>query len=59
MPVPKIEKPEPIKPEPIKEEPFDIAKHIKQKADERLKLEQQQHDQYFGRGGIAELVRPI
>lgn len=53
IPGPGIKKPEPPK------EPFDLAKHIKEKADQRLKIEQEQHDQEYGRGGIPELVRPI
>ena len=45
-------------PEPPKQ-PFDLNKHIKEKADERLKNEQQKHDEEFGRGGLPELVRPV
>lgn len=54
MPEPKSEKPV-----VIEKEPFDIYKHIKEKADEKLKKEIEEHEKMFGRGGIADLGRPV
>ena len=42
-----------------KPEPFDLNKYIKEKADQRLKAEQEAWDKTYGRGGITELKRPV
>ena len=42
-----------------KEEEIDIKQLIKERADQRLKQEQEAYDQQFGTGGIAQLKRPI
>ena len=46
-------------PEQPKEEEIDIKQLIKERADQRLKQEQEAYDQQFGTGGIAQLKRPI
>lgn len=43
----------------LKPKPFDLEKYIKEKADEKLKAEQNEFDSKFIRGGIAELKRPV
>ena len=46
-------------PQQPKEEEIDIKQLIKERADQRLKQEQEAYDQEFGTGGIAQLKRPI
>jgi len=46
-------------PQQPKEEEIDIKQLIKERADQRLKQEQEAYDQQFGTGGIAQLKRPI
>ena len=41
------------------EPPFDLAKHIKDAADKKLKAEQEAWDKQYGKGGIPDLYRPI
>ena len=47
--------PEPIEP-PKPEKP--LQQIIKEGADERLKLEQEQYDKQVGTGGITKILRP-